>query len=39
MALIIDTIYVLRELRTLVFVVLTSPFALVGCLMMLGSEY
>lgn len=39
MALIIDAIYVCRELVKLVFVVITSPFALVGSLLMLGSNY
>ncbi|MEX1199879.1 MAG: hypothetical protein WEB02_03725 [Methylophaga sp.] len=37
MAFIIDSIYVCRELLRLVFVVLTSPFAIVGSLLMLGS--
>lgn len=32
-------IYILRELSKLLFVVTTSPFALVGSLMILGSEY
>ncbi|KGM06858.1 hypothetical protein LP43_1351 [Methylophaga thiooxydans] len=39
MALIIDLIYVFRELIKLVFVVITSPFGLVGSLLMLGSNY
>lgn len=39
MALIIDVIYVSRELVKLLFVVITSPFALVGSLLMLGSNY
>lgn len=39
MSLLIDVIYVLRELSKLLFVVLTSPFALVGSLLMLGSQY
>ncbi len=39
MALIIDVIYVTRELVKLLFVVITSPFALVGSLLMLGSNY
>ncbi|MEX0614357.1 MAG: hypothetical protein WD177_00490 [Methylophaga sp.] len=37
MAFIIDSIYVCRELLRLVFVVITSPFAIVGSLLMLGS--
>ncbi|MDX1572635.1 MAG: hypothetical protein R3341_01320 [Methylophaga sp.] len=37
MAFIIDSIYVCRELLRLVFVVVTSPFAIVGSLLMLGS--
>lgn len=39
MALIIDSIYVFRELIKLLFVVMTSPFALVGSLLMFGSSY
>lgn len=39
MSLIIDLIYVFRELVKLVFVVITSPFALVGSFLMLGSSY
>jgi hypothetical protein len=39
MGLIIDFIYVLRELVKLLFVVMTSPFAFVGGLLMLGSHY
>lgn len=39
MGLIIDFIYVLRELAKLLFVVVTSPFAFVGGLLMLGSHY
>jgi hypothetical protein len=38
MALIIDLIYVLRELGRLAYVVVTSPFAIVGSLLMLGSH-
>lgn len=37
MAFIIDSIYVCRELLRLLFVVTTSPFAIVGGLLMLGS--
>lgn len=37
--LIIDAIYVLRELFKLLFVVMTSPFALVGGLLVLGSQH
>ncbi len=37
MAFIIDSIYVCRELLRLLFVVITSPFAIVGSLLMLGS--
>ncbi|MDT8311948.1 MAG: hypothetical protein RQ732_10920 [Methylophaga sp.] len=37
MALIIDSIYVCRELLRLIFVVVTSPFAIVDSLLMLGS--
>jgi len=39
MALFIDIIYLGRELSKLLYVVLTSPFAVVGSLLMLGSEY
>ncbi len=39
MALLIDIIYVLRELTKLIYVVVTSPFAIVGSLMMLGSQH
>jgi len=39
MTLIIDSIYVFRELIKLLFVVMTSPLALVGSLLMLGSSY
>lgn len=39
MALFIDIIYVLRELGKLTYVVVTSPFAIVGSLLMLGSQY
>lgn len=39
MSLVIDCIYVLRELAKLLFVVVTSPFAFVGGLLMLGSHY
>jgi hypothetical protein len=39
MALFIDIIYVLRELTKLIYVVVTSPFAIVGSLLMLGSQY
>ncbi len=39
MGLIIDFIYVLRELVKLLFVVMTSPFAFVRGLLMLGSNY
>lgn len=38
MALIIDIIYIVRELLKLLFVVATSPFALVAGLLMLGSH-
>ena len=37
MSLIIDFIYVSRELLRLLFVVMTSPFAIVGSLLMMGS--
>lgn len=37
MAFIIDLIYICRELLRLLFVVLTSPFAIIGSLLMLGS--
>lgn len=37
MAFFIDLIYVCRELVRLLFVVITSPFAIVGSLLMLGS--
>ncbi len=37
MAFIIDCIYVCRELLRLFFVVITSPFAIIGSLLMLGS--
>lgn len=37
MAFIIDSIYICRELLRLLFVVLTSPFAIIGSLLMLGS--
>lgn len=37
MAYIADTIYILRELTRLLYVVMTSPFAIVGSLLMLGS--
>ncbi len=37
MAFIIDSIYVCRELLRLVFVVIASPFAIVGRLLLLGS--
>lgn len=37
MAFIIDCIYVCRELLRMLFVVITSPFAIVGSLLMLGS--
>lgn len=39
MALLIDIIYVVRELVKLTYVVVTSPFAIVGSLLMLGSQY
>jgi hypothetical protein len=39
MGLVIDFIYVLRELAKLLFVVVTSPFAFVGGLLVLGSSY
>jgi hypothetical protein len=39
MALLIDIIYIFRELGKLIYVVVTSPFALVGSLLMLGSQY
>jgi hypothetical protein len=39
MGLVIDFIYVLRELAKLLFVVVTSPFAFVGGLLVLGSHY
>jgi hypothetical protein len=39
MALIIDVIYLMRELFKISFVVITSPFAIVGSLLMLGSHY
>jgi len=39
MALIIDVIYLIRELLKILFVVITSPFAIVGSLLMLGSHY
>ncbi len=39
MALLIDAIYVLRELGKLIFVIVTSPFAFVaGLLTVLGSN-
>lgn len=37
MAFIIDSIYICRELLRLLFVVITSPFAIIGSLLMLGS--
>ncbi|WP_417549759.1 hypothetical protein [Methylophaga sp.] len=37
MGYIADTIYICRELMKLLFVVITSPFAAVGSLLMLGS--
>lgn len=37
MAFIIDLIYISRELMRLLFVVITSPFAILGSLLMLGS--
>lgn len=37
MGFIADTIYIFRELMRLFFVVITSPFAAVGSLLMLGS--
>ncbi len=39
MALIIDLIYVTREVIKLLFVVMVSPFALVGSFILLGSSY
>ncbi len=36
MAYIADTIYIFRELMRLLFVVITSPFAVLGSLLMLG---
>lgn len=38
-AFIIDLIYLLRELAKLLFVVMTSPFAFIGGLLVLGSHY
>lgn len=38
MAFIIDMIYIIRELVKLLFVVMTSPFALIGSLLLLGSQ-
>jgi hypothetical protein len=37
MGYIADTIYIFRELMKLLFVVVTSPFAVVGSLLMVGS--
>ncbi|MDO8825518.1 hypothetical protein [Methylophaga sp.] len=37
MGYIADIIYIFRELMRLLFVVITSPFAVVGSLLMLGS--
>ena len=37
MAFIIDSIYICRELLRLLFVAITSPFAIIGSLLMLGS--
>ena len=37
MAFIIDLNYISRELMRLLFVVITSPFAILGSLLMLGS--
>ena len=37
MAFLIDAIYVLREVGKLLFVVATSPFAIIGSLLVLGS--
>lgn len=39
MALLIDIVYIFRELSKLTYVVVTSPFAVVGSLLMLGSQY
>lgn len=39
MALFIDIIYIIRELGKLTYVVITSPFAIVGSVLMLGSQY
>jgi hypothetical protein len=38
MALLIDALYVMREALKLVYVVLTSPFAIVAGLLMLGNN-
>jgi len=38
MAFLIDIIYIVRELTKLLFVLITSPFAIVGGLLMLGSQ-
>lgn len=38
-AFIIDFLYLVRELSKLLFVVVTSPFAFVGGLLILGSHY
>ncbi len=37
MAYIADTIYIFRELTRLLYVVVTSPFAIIGSVLMLGS--
>lgn len=37
MALIIDAIYIMRELSKLFYVVVTSPFAVIAAALMIGS--
>ncbi|KKN16188.1 hypothetical protein LCGC14_0978370 [marine sediment metagenome] len=39
MTLLIDLIYITREMAKLAFVIITSPFAFVGGLLLLASQY